>query len=98
MRKIESDGVFVIGHVEEVLKMKNGQTYKCIFAFQGKQYKTKFSGLGLGFKEGDMVFVKLARHSPSSSMVLHEIKVPSCLTIESSPEEGWKKLPMDTCR
>ena len=98
MGKIEKYGVFVIGHVEKILKMKNGQTYKCVFTFQGKQYKSKFSGLGLGFKEGDMVFVKLSRLSPSSNMVLHEIKVPPCLTLESNPVEGWKKLPLDTCR
>jgi len=98
MGKIEKDGVFVLGHIEEILLMKNGQTYKCVFAFQGKQYKSKFSGLGLGFKKGDMVFVKLSRHSPSTNITLHEIKVPPCLTMESSPEEGWKRLPPDTCR
>lgn len=96
--KIESDGVFVIGHIKDILNTKNSQIYSYTFIFHGKQYQSNFSGLGLGFKEGDMIFVKLSKHSPSSHMALHEIKVPSCLTIESSPEEGWKKLPLDTCR
>ena len=96
--KIDKDAVFVIGQIENILETKNSQIYSYAFTFQGKQYKSSFSGLGLGFKKQDVIFVKLSRESPSSHMAIYETKVPPCLTIESSPEEGWKKLPLDTCR
>jgi hypothetical protein len=51
MGKIEKDGVFVIGHIEDILETKNSQIYSYTFTFQGKQYKSSFSGLGLGFKK-----------------------------------------------
>ena len=66
-------------------------------SFHGKEYETKFSGLGLNFKVGDLEFVKVSHDHPESNEVLYQVNVPKCLDQSNNPIEGWEKLPVDSC-
>ena len=54
--------------------------------------------LVIGLQEGNFICINFLPSDPKVCNPLYETKVPPCLTLKSSPEEGWKKLPLDTCK
>ena len=96
--RINKDGVYVIGIIEEINSTKSDRIHICKFLLGHKTYSTKFSAVGLNIKVGDLVFVKVSRSHPDASKVLYEQTVPKCLDLDKSPSGGWNELPLDSCK
>jgi hypothetical protein len=97
-KKLKEKGVYKLGIISDIRNGKNGALHTCNYIYHGESFTTKFTAAGLGLQKGNLIFINFLPSDPEICNPLYETKVPSCLTIESSPEEGWKKLPPDTCR
>jgi hypothetical protein len=96
--KIDKTGVFVVA---KIINFEKGQkpSANCYYNFLGKQILSRFGSLTSGLKEDQLIFIKVSSKDPESINALdyYKIKVPSCFDINSTPFEGWKEIPKDTC-
>jgi hypothetical protein len=97
---IEKHSVFVIGAFVRAEKGVKGATrYIYEYQFNGKKYLKKFSGqVSKIIQKDSVMFFKILPNSPSVCRQIVEVRVPKCISLSSVPKEGWKELPIDTCR
>ena len=97
--RLEKDGRFTLGIVEEVASSKSGKIYFVHYFFKGQSYKISFSDVGHQFYVNQLLFIKIDNNSPKLFDVLSylETTVPVCFKISNAPANGWKTLPKDTC-
>ncbi len=98
MRVLDKTGVFVIGRVASFEKGKSPSA-NCVFFLKGCRYEKSFKSFGLGLTLGQYIFLKVAEDDPSNINALHykDIVVPNCYDLTTTPPEGWKEIPKDTC-
>ena len=96
--EVKKNGVYILGYVIEAIESKNGQIYTYEYLFKGKTFKVSFSDVGHRFKKGSQILIGIVPNHPTIINVYYDIKVPECLTLSKVPDDGWKKLPLDSCK
>jgi hypothetical protein len=97
-QKLNRRGVYIIGRIINTSFSSRGTTYDYEFFFDGKKYTSKVKAAGLGLDKNDLIFVKTIPENPSAALIVENVQVPYCLTMDSVPEEGWKELPLNACK
>lgn len=94
--KINNNGVFVIAKfVKREFGGKPGPKHYYFYYYSGRRYEKIFTGR---YAPPQYMYFKILPENPTKCMVLFDKVVPSCLTIDSSPQTGWVELPSkDTC-
>jgi hypothetical protein len=95
---VKKNGVYILGYVTEVSESKNGQIYDYEYSFKGKIFKVTFSDVGHKFKKGSLILIGIDQNHPKIFNAFYDTKVPECLTLSKVPDDGWKKLPLDSCK
>lgn len=98
--QLTKNGIFVLAQVDGIQSTKNGMSYSCHYYFKNKKHEFSFGKVGLKLLKGDIIYVKISKNNPSIYDVLSltSLKVPSCLSMQDVPPEGWQELPKDICQ
>jgi hypothetical protein len=91
LRRMEKDGVYVVGYVAKASKASNGVHYTCYYKYNKISYPAKFTAI-MYQKEGDLVFFRISTSKPTAWKSL-DMLVPSCIKLQAAPDTGWKQLP-----
>jgi hypothetical protein len=95
--KINKDHVYVIGIITDASFSSRGTTNDYHYYYFNKKYNGRTTSIGWHKKINDLFFLKILPSDPSIGGI-EDTPVPSCLTMESVPKEGWKEIPKDTCK
>jgi len=98
--RLEKDGIFTLGTIEEITSSKSGQIFSVRYFFKGQSYATSFSGVGLSLYKGKFIFIRLSNNHPGTINILDYLneEVPSCITLKNLPFDGWKEVPRNICK
>jgi hypothetical protein len=97
-KKIEKDGVYVIGKITSVSKGSKGTTnFDFTYVYKGEAYETSLGSLASEHKLDEEMFLRVSSSDPSVSMFIDGYPQPcECYSFETAPEDGWKDIPV--CR
>ena len=99
-KELAENGKFVVAVIDGVGSSKSGPIYHAHYFFGKKRFDKRFTGIALGLQKGNYVLAKVSSKHPNIFFEYDEfldLKIPSCFSISQSPENGWKKLPIDFC-
>ena len=97
---MSNEGRFTVGTIEDFGDSKNGRVYSVLYFYGGKKFNISFSDIGLKLTKGQLVFMKISSSNPKIFDILKykNIQVPNCIKISNIPDNGWAKLPLDSCK
>lgn len=97
-KKIDEEGVYVVGIIYDRQPLKNGIQYSVNFTLRGRNHRTRFSTIPNSFlSKSDIVFLKVLPKNPETFIYL-ESNVPPCVDLTKQPKDGWVKLPEPVCK
>ena len=98
--RLEKDGRFTLGTIENIASSKSGQIYSVRYFFRGQTFSTSFSDVGLELNKGEFLFVFVSSGHPVTINILDYLNknVPSCITLKDLPFDGWEGLPLNICK
>ena len=89
--RLNRDGIYVIGTIASVDEFENGYWTKIKYQYKGKSYTFTYNALP---KINDKrVFLKISATNPNLCKLILDVKVPGCLLLQSTPLNGWDKIP-----
>jgi hypothetical protein len=100
--KLNGNYAYVIGKIIKKEPYRSGGTvYSFYYSYRGVQYKGQNTDVLWRKKVNDLFFIKVLLKDSfliGDIKFIEDIPVPYCLAMDSVPNEGWKNLPVDTCK
>jgi hypothetical protein len=99
--KLNGKSVYVIGVVTQKEPYRSGGViYSFEYYFGGLKYRGENTDVFWRKHVNELFFLKLLLKNDSTigEADFNSTTVPFCLTLDKVPKNGWKELPIDSCK
>lgn len=94
-QKLKNEGIYVLAKRSAYRSGgKQGGVSDFSYYYKGESYIWGIRDMGILDK---LIFLKISKTDPSICKVIDQ-KVPECFQFSDVPFNGWKRIPVDTCK
>lgn len=96
-RKFKNEGTIILATITAQETVDNQPHLICRYQFKNSEYHIKYPAHRMHEPGDSLVFLYIMPDNPNEWMQMDKYVVPSCLTPNDVPAEGWAELPLRAC-